>query len=80
MTELKPCATCGTPNPEMDWSACSEIRGTCWQDGHVSCANPECHVDIHISIDGDINAHYDEFLIAKWNHLQDSINRVKNKS
>lgn len=68
---MKPCPICKTENPEEQWSACSEIRGTCWQTGSLDCSNPECYHGVSVSIDSDLTPHGSTLLENLWDLMAD---------
>ena len=76
---MKPCPLCGSEAAEEQWSAASEIRGTCWQDGYLDCSNPECHHGVSIHIDSDVTHNASELLEALWDKMTEYVKKpIKN--
>ena len=74
---MKPCPLCGSEAAEENWTAASEIRGTCWQDGYLECSNPDCFHGVSIHIDSDVTRNASELLEELWDKMADHIkNRV----
>lgn len=70
---MKPCPLCGTENPIEDWTAASEIRGTCWQTGSLDCSNKECFHGVSVSIDSDLTRAGSELLEELWDRMAEHL-------
>lgn len=70
---MKPCPLCGTENPIEDWSAGSEIRGTCWQTGSIECRNKDCLHSVLITIDSDLTRNGSNLLEELWDKTAEYI-------
>ena len=72
---MKPCPLCGSPPADEDWTAASEIHGTCWQDGRLDCSNPECHHGVGVSIDSDVTRDASELLERMWDIMAEYVRK-----
>lgn len=72
---MKLCPLCGSEAAEEEWSACSEIRGTCWQDGYLECSNPDCFHGVSIHIDSDLTSNGSELLEKLWDMMSEYVRK-----
>lgn len=64
MSKLLHCPFCGG-EVEEDWSACAEIRGSCFQTGWIECKKCDYSIMLFDGCTDDVNAC--KILADKWN-------------